>query len=134
MIDLAIDHLHAAEVGDPNRLASALATGEVSHHHPLDVRQPTESRHAAHQVDLRALLEHAGVDVDVLGHEPVLDVGQRDAEGVEPIAVQPHPDFLLPAARDPDLRDAGQLFEAGGDLAPGQPAQFGQVGPAVRGH
>ena len=134
MVDLPIDHLHAAEVGHADRLSGVIAAGDVSHHHPFDILRSAKPRHPSHQVDLRALLERAGGDIDIFGHEPALDLAQRDAKGVEAVAVQQHPDFLLAAPRDPHFGDPGQLFETGRYLPPRQPAQLGQIGPALRGH
>ena len=104
MINLLVDHLNPPEVGDANRLAARLAVAEISHHHPLDVIGPAEARHSPHQEDLRALFEGARRDVDVLGHEPLLHVGERDAERLEPVPVQEYAHLLLPTTRDPDLR------------------------------
>ena len=132
VVDLGVGDFDLRDVGYPDRLAGLLARGarlrSVPDDDALHVARIAEARDAADQEDLSPVLQGAGVDVDVLGHEPLLELTQGDAERLHAVAVDPHAHFQLPSAQHPHLGDVGELLHGGRHLPAGQAPEFGEIG------
>jgi len=97
-----VDDFDFGDVGDADRLADLLAArprlGAVADDDPLHVPRVAEAGDAADQEDLTAILQGAGVDVDVLGDQALLQLAQGHAERLQAVAVDPHADLQVAAA------------------------------------
>ena len=134
VVDLGIEKLDIGHVRDAHGLAGAGWVVDVAHYHVRDVLHGAEARHSAHLEHPVAFLQGAGGGVHVLRTQPLLQEGEGDAEGIEPVAIHRHAHFLLAPADHPCFCYARQLFQRRRDLATRQPAQLGQVRlPARRG-
>ena len=60
---------------------------------------------------MRALIDPAAGDLDVLRLQRARDVGHGEVVGAQPIGVEPDVDLALPAAEDEHLADAADAFE-----------------------
>ena len=112
----------------PDLLAACARLGAVADDDPLHVPRVAEAGDAADQEDLAAILQGAGVDVDVLGDEALLQLVQGDPERLQAVAVDSHPHFQLAPAEHPHLGDVGELFHRRRHLASRQTAKFGEIG------
>ena len=135
VVDLRVGDLDFGDIGYPDRLAGLLARGaglgSVPDDDALHVARIAEARDAADQEDLSPVLQGAGVDVDVLGHQPLLQLAQRDAERLHAVAVDPYAHLQLAPAQHPHFGDVGELLHGGRDLPASQAPEFGEIG-AVR--
>src|SRR5690606_1620873 len=111
--------LDARDVTEPNRLAPTVRDDDV-----LEVPDLGDPAGHADELLRAAALEPPGRDLHVLTLERADDLGDRYADRVHAVREQVDPYLALEPARDPDLADAGDRFQAPTDRLIGECRQL----------
>ena len=98
--------LDARDIGDPDRVAVLLADDDV-----VEFGDALDAAARAQRERLRALIDAAAGDFDVLRLQRARDVVDRQVVAAEPIGIEPDVDLALPAAEDQHLSDAVDALE-----------------------
>ncbi len=84
--------------------------------------------HGAHEIALRAVLDAAAGDVDVLVGQALDDVGDAQPELLQALLIDVDIDLVLETAADFHRSDAGRRFETFLEFVVGEPTQLFQFG------